>query len=327
VRRGGLTLLEVLVVLAVIGLLLGLLLPAIQASRESARRTQCVSREKQIGLAISSFEALHGSYGGQMVPVMSSGSPKLPVPSYHARLLPHLDQTPLFSRIDFTDTESEVTGAGPASTKNASILAETVPVFHCPSDPRAVGGANSYRFCTGTSPGAHETVDRRPCVAALGGFTTPKLRAAGIKDGLSNTVFLSEHPVGDGAAGPFDFRRDLLLAGNASFMTPDDAETSCAALKLPCPAGRRVGLTWLIGGYLSTWYNHITPPNSAIPDCQAADVPSGGAPCSIVARSEHKGGVHALLGDGSVRFFANATDTCIWRALATVDGAEPAAGE
>lgn len=326
-RRRGLSLVEVVVALGVIGLLISLLLPAIQVSREASRRAQCVSREKQMGLALAGFESLHGGYHPVLSPVKESGIAKLPVLSQQVYLLPHLDHSSLFAEIDLSDCDGVVTGAGAQTVKNSAILSKTVSEFLCPSDPRAIGGANSYRFCTGTSPGAHETTNRPQCEAALRGFTAPFLRAAKVKDGLSNTIFLSEHPVGDGRGEPFDLRRDLLAAGPAWFLTPDDAKNGCAAVVFPSPAARRAGVTWLIGGYLSTWYNHVVPPNSSIPDCQGTDDPSGGAPGSVVARSEHVGGVNALWGDGSVRFVSDNIAPCVWRAVATYDGAEPTGNE
>src|SRR5271165_4817412 len=147
------TLIELLVVVAVIGVLVGLLIPAVQMAREASRRASCLSNLKQIGLALASYETAHGVYpfgaGGGNPPGFLARW------SAHSQLLPYLEQPAILHALNFSGlpwAHHPEFGA-----PNATALLTQVAVFLCPSDvgqiqDRDGTSCNNYRACAGTLP-------------------------------------------------------------------------------------------------------------------------------------------------------------------------------
>src|SRR6185312_5723103 len=149
--RGGFTLIELLVVIAIIGVLIALLVPAVQKVREASARAQCSNNMKQIGLALHGFHDTYKKFPEARDPFPFAFSP-------HAHLLPYVEQQQLFDTIDFTGAK------GAVSTYkgiNAPAASTPVAVFDCPSDVGGVVGGNgaapgvtfggtNYSSCVGT---------------------------------------------------------------------------------------------------------------------------------------------------------------------------------
>src|SRR4051794_14402006 len=138
-RRPGFTLIELLVVIAIIGVLIALLLPAVQAAREAARRAQCTNNLKQIGLALFNYESANGCF-----PITGQGSLyNIPVPDtmyvdgtgFHARILPFLEQTNVFNAINF-----DIQDYNHISGVNYTGYSSVVSAFICPSADRSPNG-------------------------------------------------------------------------------------------------------------------------------------------------------------------------------------------
>src|SRR5262245_52652250 len=143
----GFTLVELLVVIAIIGVLIGLLLPAIQAAREAGRRTQCINNLRQFGLAFHNYETAHKRFPPGDISTGSSAGL-----SVHARLLPYFEQANLRNLVNFNAPYKD---ADPTKDFNAAARDTTVPMFLCPSDARsdispALGGPNNYHVNQGT---------------------------------------------------------------------------------------------------------------------------------------------------------------------------------
>lgn len=317
--RQGVTLIEILVVMTIFSILVALLMPAVQSARELARQLSCKNNLRQIGLAVQLYVSDFNCIPPHATTFSSSPSSNLPQwgnLSAQARLLSYVDQAALASRIDWSDQGEGVLAGLPGSTTNAKLLEAAVPVFVCPSDNAPTGGVN-YRICEGTSPQVHEPLTRTETSAARGIgqlFGTPLNR---ITDGLSHTAFFSERVVGDFDQSTYTAWRDVATMPYIEGAdTPDGVRRICQSIPLPPPDhDSYAGASWAFTARRLTGYDHILSPNSRIPDCQV----TVGGHSAIGARSLHPGGVHLVLGDGSVRFVNETIDYAIWRALATTN--------
>ena len=125
-RQSGFTLIETLVVIAVIGLLVALILPAVQAAREAARRVQCVNNLKQLGIALRGHVDSFGTYPSGSGTRYGNGS-------YLVPLLPFIEQRVAYDAINFTDTSV----SSLLNNSNATVEVMDVSCFVCPSEPKS----------------------------------------------------------------------------------------------------------------------------------------------------------------------------------------------
>ena len=306
--RRAFTPIECLVAILVIGILIALLLPAVQSARESARRMQCAANLRQIGLAIHGYLAVHDVFP----------TAQLVHPKYHYQanpyseltfILPHLEQVPLFNAINFDFGFAE--SADAPTLENHTARATSVATFLCPSD----GGEylrNSYRFNRGRlDPFGPITCDG-PFVV----MPTPAL----ISDGLSRTAFVSERVGGTFVLGSADKVRNIKMTRNTVPYVPHvGAELESIER---CLADREElwdatsGRYWFFSGFAHGHYNHNGPPNDRRPSCGGGqrDTGAGGL---ISPRSYHPGGVNVLMGDGRVEAVTDGIDPRLWTALGT----------
>ncbi|MFM9195472.1 MAG: DUF1559 domain-containing protein [Planctomycetia bacterium] len=314
-QRQGFTLVERLVVIAIIGTLVGLLLPAVQAARESARRSVCSNHLKQIALALNVFHDGRGQFPiGLVMPSDGAGNSPRRV-SWMTQLLPFVEEAGLFRSLAPTLT---LTPNSSASYTIANLKA--VAGYTCPSDtalgttmvsPWATGPRSNYVGCFSPDAGmvskdADYTYDGSKSTSDLRSLFNYNVvrRMRNVTDGISKTVAVSESV--SGPNGSADHR----------------------------------GMWWNEWG---AQYSHALAPNSNVPDAiwsAAAGNPfnlcvtSSLAPCDgaatgwgnliYAARSKHSGGVNAGMADGSVLFFSNNVDQAVWRALGSINGGETA---
>lgn len=313
-RPRAFTLVELLVVVAIIGTLVGLLLPAVQASREAARRLECAEKVRQLCLALQGH---HAAKGGLPPGRTATGISGLTF------LLPHLEQETLFGRVD------------PAAAWNApvhaAVAATRVAAFICPSDPAvslpASLGPSNYRLNQGsgilwgnppTSPS-----DPNFGIPAPDGpfFLDSRVRFQDVRDGTSHTAAISEHDIGDFNNGLATPRTDTFWP-QTSPATADEAVAGCRGIDPTNLAFQRVsdvGAPWLYGYHSTTIYFHVAPPGS-----RSCMFPPGRI--ATAAQSSHPGGVTVGMCDGSTRFVSERIDLAVWRGIGSRDGAEVVAG-
>jgi len=314
-KRSGFTLVELLVVIAIIGILIALLLPAVQAAREAARRSQCTNNLKQISLAIHNYHDTYKAY--------PMGNWGCCYGTWLLSVLPYIEQKSLADMYVGGGYDGAYTPAPPryGSAENLPVTRTQVPAYTCPSDsnsaaPSLFNGVTFHNYVGNfgntndgrTSPLGTDTAGNpnRYGGAPFVGMNVraadmhpnnvpPSVKFSDVWDGLSNTLLFSETVQGK--------------------------------------SGDMRGFAWWQGG---CHFETYLPPNSAEPDqlqsasyCKMND--AANPPCTvapdvyqqtIAARSRHPGGVNAALCDGSVRFFSNSIHLDTWRWLGTIRGKE-----
>jgi prepilin-type N-terminal cleavage/methylation domain-containing protein/prepilin-type processing-associated H-X9-DG protein len=337
-RRSGFTLIELLVVIAVVAILVGLLLPAVQQAREAARRAQCKNNLKQLGLAIYNYESAITRFPPTAVVIgLPANTLETSYLGPFGRILPYVEQTAIADRIN-----GSLDYGDPA---NMPAVARVIPLFLCPSEPNTqpyhdisfgLIGGNNYGFSMGdwyVWLGVHGTAPTRSAFGVNLGR-----RWADFRDGASNTLFMSE------VKNYQPYVRDCGPLKNIN--DPNNIPPPTADPQTVAPEYLASGCTFLLNAH-SQWaevtVHHIGittawPPNKATPGgpgnaCPDVDLDSRreriGGPtfAAVTSRSYHSGGVHSLMGDGSVRFYSSSTDGFVWRALGTVAGGEPISGD
>ena len=298
-RAGGFTLVELLVVIAIIGILVALLLPAVQSAREAARRTQCLNNLKQVGLALHHHHEHFGHlpYGSRYTghnPDVDGAEA-----TWITALLGFVEQGNLADSIDWSRGFGQA--AHDANHPNNFLSKTTLELFICPSNSKVEPWSGfmsrgSYVANNGIGPLAENDQGDLPMSREGGVFhLNSNMPFARMRDGTTNTVMVSE----------------IINAGSSDSR----------------------GIMHYPEGPL---YQHNYTPNSSVPDhlrrvwqgmpwCVSTDE----APCVGVfswwtdrrlimsARSHHPGGVNVVLGDGSVRFLNDSIDLELWQALST----------
>ncbi|MFN9719788.1 MAG: DUF1559 domain-containing protein [Planctomycetota bacterium] len=295
---GGFTVVEMLIVISLIGILLTLLLPALQQARGSARNIACRNALRQIGVACNSMQSNTGYFptvGKRYFPTGFSFSAQV-------QLLPYMEQTVFFEDLDLT---------GPVRTKLHMELLESsrLQIWQCPNDATEDVAAALY---LGNDGFEMDDSFRKVHDGFLGEFPGPGLTPADFTDGLSNTAAFSEVASFRGSKtfsdGYFGLPRENLSRNEWS-----EFLSECSRIRLLMPDARpisQVGDFWLNGFIGTSSYAHYLPPGSN----SCFETKSGSGSLAVpTATSRHGGFVNTLLADGSIRPFSFSTDAAVWQ--------------
>ncbi len=319
-RCAGFTLVELLVVMAIIAILVATLLPAVQAAREAARRTQCVNNLRQMGIALFNYDSTW-----HKLPPGNTSAAAFTGLSVHAHLLPYLEEDTVIELVDFD--------AAYNAPENEAALQAEFSVFLCPSDADAfqlnLGGKNNYCANSGTSilfsgVPSRDPADPNHTMPPANGlfFRDSHVRIENIPDGSTKTVAFSERIKGDGNNGISSPKSDTYRPGTYP-ATADEAVRDCQAMDvndLSRQGVSNVGAPWLWAYHSTTLYWHVATPNG-----RSCMYPPGRI--MTTASSNHPGGVHVVMADGSCRLAAEDIDLFVWRAMGTRNGGERVADE
>ena len=327
-RRGaspGFTLVELLVVIAIIGVLVALLLPAVQAAREAARRSQCLNNFKQLGLAAQNY---HGSFNYLPVDInRQPGDPKLR-PVLYLQLLPFMEGSNLKNAYDPT-----VAATHP---RNLQLMSREEPMLTCPTD-------TSYLMIA--TSGGEEGGDRKSSYGFNYGYGTytqlynnsARRGPFWANPGVPNANAKSEHwrfSKAGGAAKDDNSGQEI----GYKFISDGLSNTFLQLEMRQVPSENlpdRRGRVWIYnpGAYQ---LNTRMAPNSSADDVTLCDDNNDAiAPCTnrqgnagvqqmiLASRSHHAGGVNASKCDGSAEFISDGVDLTVWRSQSTMAGDDP----
>lgn len=346
--------------IAIIGVLVGLLLPAVQAAREAARRMQCGNNEKQIGLAILNYESAHRRF-----PLTITGNGTSSAPrgsgfySWLAMILPQIEQGPLHEQIDFRFSMNDAyLGALPDYKKvlissanvNSKAASTFIPSYLCPSDPvtasenmgSALPAPGSYAGNIGwvrRTTGA-QGVDPELTIAngampianprATSGWFVPIISSASFSDGTSRTALVSERIINTSTVSPGLFSPVMskgpiptrsFCAGGVTSRTLGNWVHYCSSVSTPDPTySIPHGRAWISGHTLAANLYMHVMPPNSR-NCHIYGGEDDGNNI-VSASSKHTGGLNVVFADGHVEFVSVSVTQEIWWAIGSRNGSE-----
>ena len=329
-NRGAFTLVELLVVIAIIGILVGMLLPAVQSVREAARKTSCLNNLRQIGLALLSYEAAFEQFppSFEIEPgtVLTGNNGSW---SIHGRLLPFLEQTNARKLVDLNLAwDAQI---------NTGVPTLRIPVFQCPSEINdtvrldSSGKPKVYPQNYGFNMGTWLVYD--PVSGRRGDgpfYVNSKTPISNVKDGTSNSLCAAE------VKAFTSYIRNTSDPGSEPPTNPNAFNGMAGQLKLGIGLHSNTGHTeWPDGRVHHSGITTAFSPNTFVAyenggrtyDIDFNSVQEGKridqrTYAAITSRSYHSGSVNVCLLDGSAHSVSDAISSSVWRSMGTIDGGE-----
>ena len=315
-QKRGFTLVELLVVIAIIGILIALLLPAVQAAREAARRMSCSNNLKQLGLALHNYHDTHKRFAPGAIHMTSATPPENCRDAnwgatWILMVLPFVEQSTLQDQYNF----SLRARTGNATTPNNSVTRENVAALACPSHDRLTGrltqdfdgfAKGNYAACAGA--GRIINVSDYNDRSLRGVFSAVRqygARFAEITDGSSNVVMLSEL-VADNTGG--DMRGAWGWCAGPMF----SGRANCGGARIFTPSTKQ---------FMDC--SHYASNDTSNTSFHVRNNPDAEVDGGVGARSYHPGGVHVCLADGSVRFLSETIEQTLYLNLLAIGDGNP----
>lgn len=330
--RSGFTLVELLVVIAIIGILIGMLLPAVQQVREAARRTACANNLRQIGLATLNYESAFQKFPAswQLPYTNSLSSASTAGWSTQALILPFLEQGNLFDNVDFNlgyNDQPPIMIGGEAFP----LQATRIPTYLCPSEVRdelRLKNGEPYHYPLNYGGNAGTWFVFNPAANTVGQgtlCTNRKLSMGAITDGTSNTLFWGE------VKAYTPYFRNAGISGSIP-MPSDPSMISGFGGDFKSSSGHT---EWVDGRAHQTSFTSTFTPNTVVPyqvgdtlydidwtNQQEGKSMTASTYAAVTSRSYHPGGVNTTRCDGSVQFETSNISLPVWQALSTRNGRE-----
>jgi prepilin-type N-terminal cleavage/methylation domain-containing protein len=325
--RNGFTLVELLVVIAIIGILVALLLPAIQAAREAARRSHCVNNLKQLGIATQNYHDTHKQLPAGFITKATTPHDSW---SIQSRLLPYLEENNLYDGINFAlsyKDPSQVVGG-------VQISSIEVPVLRCPSERNTMlridGSITWFALNYGANMGTWFIHDPAAKKAGDGAFAVDGTHGfGGIADGTSHTLCFAEvktfqpylresgnpgavnAPIPPNAATVVGYGGDFKVdSGHTEWTDARAHQSGITAVFTP--------------NFVVEYSNAGTPYDIDFTSAREGQSPTRLTYAAVTSRSYHAGIVNAAMMDGSVQTYSDDIERATWRAMATRNGADDA---
>jgi prepilin-type N-terminal cleavage/methylation domain-containing protein len=331
-RNKAFTLVELLVVIAIIGILIAMLLPAVQQVREAARRVTCGNNLRQLALATLNYESAHMKFPASWLPAGDPATGSVDGWSAQAQILPFLEQANLHSEIDFNISYN----ATPKINLGGNLVdlaSARVETYLCPSEindqvrvDSSTGEPIHYPLNYVVNLGEWFVFDPTTRETGAGSISVMrKQRIGSITDGTSNTLMFGE------VKAYTPYFRNAAMAGDVTI--PSDA---MAVAGMGGDFKTSSGHTeWVDGRAHQTGMTSVFTPNTFVPyddgsriydvdwtNQQEGKSLTARTYAAVTARSFHPGGVNTVRVDGSVHFVNDSISLDSWRALSTRNGGE-----